>query len=300
MTRHILITGAHGFLGQYVLEELYPSTQDVFFCLSRTNPFGSHEHKNFHWIPCDLTEGIPLSPLPERIDGILHLAQSNHYRSFPKRANDIFDVNVGSTQRLLDLAYKRHTSHFMFTSTGSIYEKTGTWGEENVVSPKGYYPLTKYLCEEMIKAYQDHFSICILRLFHLFGPRQQQDRLIPSLIMRIENEEVIELRGGINGPLVCPTFIQDTARLLKECISHQWNGIYNVGSKEVISLRALCNLIGDILKKNVSFHVSSLPYPSVLPHLEKISKIIDLSSFTPLEEGLRAMISRGHHDQKVS
>ena len=62
----------------------------------------------------------------------MHLAQSPRYRDFPEGALDVFEVNVGSTQRLLDWACRQGVKRFIYASSGGVYGHGEAPFEEDV------------------------------------------------------------------------------------------------------------------------------------------------------------------------
>src|SRR4051794_19992733 len=94
----IVVTGATGFLGAHVLPHLVDRGEVVAVHRARTRPPAV---EGVTWVGTDLaTES--LDALPDRVDAIAHLAHSRHYRELPDRIRDVFDVNLGSTLRLLE------------------------------------------------------------------------------------------------------------------------------------------------------------------------------------------------------
>jgi nucleoside-diphosphate-sugar epimerase len=280
---HILLTGATGFLGSSLLPLLVEKRMNVF-CLGKRAPFLKQE--NIHWVESDLSSSLDRSKLPGRIDAVIHLAQSHDYRHFPELANAIFDINIGGTQRLLDLAYRLQAGYFLFTSTGSVYENiTGVCDEEMALKPSSYYANSKYCAEKLITAYNSCYPTAILRLFNLYGPKQT-DKLIPHVIQSIMEGRPITLRGSGTGPFLKPTFVEDIAYLILSALEHKWAGLYNVASQEGIYLKDLASMIGGLLGKEPTFQIDNHPYLSLNPSLARLESIYDLRLFTPLSEGI--------------
>ena len=85
---------------------------------------------------------------------VIHLAQSEHFRESPSKACNIFRVNVESTARLLDYAYRsRKAFHLRIFSSVYGYEvKISRKNAPVVDSGKlGYYLSSKYASEMLVK-----------------------------------------------------------------------------------------------------------------------------------------------------
>ncbi|MBL4886612.1 MAG: NAD(P)-dependent oxidoreductase, partial [Planctomycetaceae bacterium] len=167
----ILLTGITGFLGR----QLAPMLGDhELFAISRGSHKSGFQPDNINWIEADLSQHLDPAILPASMDAIIHLAQSDHYRSFPDGAADMFKVNVEVPAILLAWAQKAGVSRFVAASTGTVYEPfTGAMTENSSVSPTGYYGASKLAAEALALAYQGVFDVCQLRVFFLYGPRQE-------------------------------------------------------------------------------------------------------------------------------
>ena len=100
MKKTILITGSNGLIGYTLLEKL--SNNNFVYALSRKKI--ELKHDNFKNIICDLSKPLDVEKLPKKVDIIYHLAQSEHFRNFPEKSTDIFNVNTISTLSLLEYA----------------------------------------------------------------------------------------------------------------------------------------------------------------------------------------------------
>ena len=97
----ILITGITGLIGRHLSEELSNLGHNIYGVTRR--PCSKSSYKA---VVIDLSSDWKISELPTNIDVIYHLAQSDKFRDFPAGAQDIFQVNINSTAKLLDYAKK--------------------------------------------------------------------------------------------------------------------------------------------------------------------------------------------------
>ena len=98
----ILVTGSNGLLGSSLIEKQHKNGHDVVAISKK----GLSKDKNISYLELDLSKEWDIDCLPKNIDSIYHLAQSNEFRNFPHQALDIFTVNLASTAKLLDYAYR--------------------------------------------------------------------------------------------------------------------------------------------------------------------------------------------------
>src|SRR5262245_61485639 len=114
----IVLTGGTGFIGRNLLNHLCPR-HEVFVLARRGSVWPSPARAC--WIEQDLARAVEVSRLPSPIDAVIHLAQSSLYKQFPDKAEDIFQINVESTFRLLEYARRASAKSFLFASTGGVY-----------------------------------------------------------------------------------------------------------------------------------------------------------------------------------
>lgn len=284
----ILITGAAGFLGNHFITQML-NTESVFIIyLGRTKININNDH--LYFIHADLSKKIPIRKLPSKIDAVFHFAQSYNYKNFPAKAHDIFSINTCSTQNLLDIAVKTKVENFIYSSTGSVYEPENTGEENNFVSPRSFYGASKLCSENIIYTYGNYFNTCILRLFNLFGPNQQSDRLIPSIIKKIDLNERIQLRGGPNGPTIFPTFIDDAVNFFIKAYEQSWSGTYNAAGINSYSLREVAHKIGRILNKDPIFEEFISPHIQANISFDKLKQVYDTTTLCDFNKSLEKTV----------
>ena len=97
----VLITGANGLWGMSVTRSLLKRGHRVFALVRDSTAI---KHENLTPVPADLATSWDVCCLPRRADVVIHLAQSNRFRDFPEGSEDVFNVNISTTAKLLDYA----------------------------------------------------------------------------------------------------------------------------------------------------------------------------------------------------
>jgi UDP-glucose 4-epimerase len=283
----VLVTGASGFIGRRLVPRLTREGHDVF-CVRREGAARATAGTDVFW---DLENATPPSDLPDRIDAVAHLAQARHYRDFPEDAPEMFRVNVAATAALLEYSRQARASVFCLISSGTVYEPyEGVIGEDAPVAPTRYLGASKLAAETLARPYADLFDVSILRLFFPYGPGQTE-RLVPDVIERVRNGRPVHLALDGEGLRLVPTFVDDIAAVIETALAVRWRGVFNVASPAVVSLRELAEVIGRALGKQPCFEVNDRKAGAIVPDLERLRCRFDLSSFTPLEEGIRRTVA---------
>ena len=242
----ILITGTTGLVGGKLIPAL-GAAHELFGICRRALPL----QLPATGIVLDLASDWSVDDLPDRVDVIIHLAQSNQWQDFPDAALDIFGVNVNATARLLDYAVKSGVTHFVLASTGGLYGNSSEPITEAAPlrTPEGplqYYFGTKRASELLALSYRDRFCVSILRPFFVYGAGQRSPKLVPRLIDNVRSRTAIRVRGD-SGTVLNPAHVDDMVQVVGACLRQRHQGIVNIGGGQVTSIRAMATRIGGLL-----------------------------------------------------
>jgi len=290
----ILITGSSGLLGPEVIRAL--SHEHNIMALMRAMP--KIKDDAIEYLICDLSEAFDVNQLPKHVDIIIHLAQSPHYRDFPNQADHVFRVNCDSTARLLDYARIAGVKHFVFTSTGSVYEPYDSELLESAsLAPTSFYANSKLIAERLLVSYETYFKITVLRLFFLYGPSiTPKHTLINMLVNRIKQGEEV-LIDGVNGKGLqfVPTLTRDVADCIRRVVNEGLAGTFNFANPTKSSLASIVEAIGEQL--GVQAHIKYRPdtsAPTIIPNMDKFMRHAPDFRFTSFNEGLKYLLCDAH------
>jgi UDP-glucose 4-epimerase len=283
----ILVTGGTGFLGSRLLPML--AAHEVF-ALTRRAPPACGDHVS--WIEADLGGELDTAMLPDKMDAIIHLAQSDAYKGFPDSAADMLRVNVEAPSQLLQWGCKAGVDRAVLASTGSVYEPyVDRMDEEAPLRPTGYYPASKLAMETLSQAYASRFAVSNLRVFFLYGPGEST-MLIARLIASVRSGGEVTLPPDGEGLVLTPTYVDDCAGVFARACADGWQGVWNVASPQAVSLGALVRTIGKHVGREPSIRtVEDAATSRIVPDLAKLGGRIDLGAFLGLEAGLSKTIA---------
>lgn len=285
MKKRLLITGATGLVGQQAVEVLKHSY--VIDAIVRKRTISNNEVVVYH--ETDFSSNSLPETLPTKIDAVIHLAQSNNMRAFPQEAIDIFNVNVKATQLLLDYAQRAGASSFILASTGGLYGMSNDHFTEN--SPiqlssgdLSYYFRSKYVAENLAVAYSECMSIHILRPFFVYGASQKRSMLLPRLVENVQLGNPIRLQGEA-GLLINPVHVRDVVKLIEACLSIPHSQTVNVAGPDIISLKAIVEMMSVRLGKQPIFNYAEGLPVSIVADNSLMKSLIQRPLIT-LEDGL--------------
>jgi len=251
----VLLTGANGLLGRKLAEQLLLRGHFVYGMV-HSQP--SKPIAGIDYLIVNLNTNWPLSSLPDTVDAVIHLAQSAHFREFPEKALDVFQVNIASTARLLDYARRVGVRKFVYASSGGVYGNGRDAFRENspIVFPGqlGYYLGSKLCGEVMVQSYAAVFQVVLLRFFFMYGPGQNRTMLLPRLMDSIKSGKPVILQGN-DGIRINPVHVVDAAAATIAAVEQAESATFNISGPDVLSLRQICDAMGEFLGVEPQFQI---------------------------------------------
>jgi len=249
----VVVTGGNGLVGHEVIHQLAEQGDEVI-CLGRKPPETFNETVRF--VEADLGQALECSSLPDRVDAVIHLAQSARFNEFPAGARDMFAVNIAAPISLLDWARQAGVRSFVHASSGGLYGNGAEPFKETapLQIPKrlAFYLSTKHAIEQLAAAYGEHFSVVALRYFFVYGDRQRRTMLMPRLVTNVREGNVITLQGA-DGMRINPVHVRDAAAAAIAAAKKEVAGVINVAGPDVVSLRQIAETIGEHIGRSPVF-----------------------------------------------
>jgi UDP-glucose 4-epimerase len=288
--KSILITGSNGLIGHELVNNL--KNEHEVYAISRSMK-GNVD--GIEYINVNFSENWSEEILPKQIDVIYHLAQSEHFREFPSKSLEIFNVNTSSTLKLLEYGRKAQCKQFIYASSGGVYgnAEKGFVEDEPLVNKGnlGFYLSTKFCSELLVENYNSFFDIVITRFFFVYGERQDKSMLIPRLIENIKNGNEISLQGN-EGIKINPIYVTDASNALSQMIAlSKGNYKFNIGGNEILSLREICETIGELIGKAPKFKILKEEPKNLIGDISKMKEMLT-TPVTSINSGLSSLLSK--------
>src|SRR5262245_48843687 len=188
----ILLTGASGNLGSYVLRELRGSTHEVIAWS------GTREGALFGFAlaPVDFTQSASLTAAcaslrQRRPEVVIHTAAMARIDACSRQPDRARQVNVDATEALLAAAADIG-ARSLYISTDLVFDgTTGNYSESDAPRPLSKYAQTKLAAENLCLGFA---NTLVVRLSLLFGPSENGRR-------SFFDEQVLALRRHTPLPL---------------------------------------------------------------------------------------------------
>lgn len=171
----VLVTGASGFLGGHLVEELVRRGYSVRAFVRRTSDTRLLRELEVEISVGDITAPETLPPAMRGVDAVVHLAA--YYTFFGKR--ELYElVNVKGTEWVARAALESGVKRFIYcSSTEAIGPVKNPPGDENSpLNPQFEYGRSKARAEEVVRRLaREGLEYTIVRPSGIYGPRNVDD-----------------------------------------------------------------------------------------------------------------------------
>jgi len=316
-----LITGAAGFIGSNILEQLLKLNQTVIGMdnLSTGNLYNidialskvsQHQSKRFNFIQGDISDISNCQTCCEGVDIVLHQAALGSVKLSLEDPISSHRSNVDGFVNMLIAARDTKVKRFIYASSSAVYGDANQLPvmEENTGNPISPYAATKLTNEIYANVFARCYGLeCIgLRYFNIYGPRQDPNgpyaAVIPKWIASLLHGEAVYIYGDGNTTRdFC--YIDDViqANLLAATVNNDEaiGEVFNIALGESISLNQLFYLISDIIKtEKPKLTISNPVYSDFRPgdvrhslsDISKAKKYLDYRPTHTVRDGLKEYI----------
>jgi dTDP-glucose 4,6-dehydratase len=276
--KSILVTGCAGFIGSnfvpYFIDR-YPDYKIINLDLltyagDLENLKEVEENNNYTFIKGNICNRELVEFIFDTYDirGVIHFAAESHVDNSIKNPGVFIETNVNGTFTLLDVAYKKWMDkpfqyrigyegcRFHHISTDEVYgtlNETDLFTEETPYAPNSPYSASKASSDMIVRSYQETYGMntVITNCSNNYGPKQHDEKLIPTIIRKALAGEAIPIYGdGKN--------IRDWLYVLDHCkgidlVYHTGKeaNVYNIGGRNERTNLQIVDRICTILDEKV-------------------------------------------------
>ncbi|MBD3212666.1 MAG: NAD-dependent epimerase/dehydratase family protein [Candidatus Lokiarchaeota archaeon] len=280
----ILVTGASGFIGNYVINYLIKTNNEII-ATSRN----IKKARDFSWfnkieyIPCDLNNKKKnYFNFFNKPDILIHLS----WEGLPKYKELFhFEKNLINNYYFIKNLIRNGLNDISITGTCFEYGmQSGVLKEDIKTEPITSYGIAKDSLRRFIEKLNEkyRFNYKWIRLFYLYGQGQNPKSLIPQLKKAIDRRDVeFNMSGGEQ--LRDYLEVEKAAEYVcKIALQNEINGAINCCSGSPISIRNLVERIIEINNSKIKLNLGYYPYPDYVPMAfwgdnSKLNKILKLN-----------------------
>jgi len=229
----ILITGANGFLGYYLVEQLLAKKFSVIATGKGECRLPFTHDLNFQWLTMDFTDPFSIHDVFGNIkpDVVVHSGAMSKPDECEVDQMKAYLVNVEGTVQLL-INSEELKSFFVFLSTDFVFDgERGMYSEEDVPRPVNYYGRTKLEAEEAVKEYEHDWAI--VRTVLVYGKNHSgHNNLLKIVREKLEKGEEYNV---FDDQVRTPTYVEDLAKGIVSIIERKATGVFHLSGKDVLT-----------------------------------------------------------------
>ena len=259
----VLITGITGFLGSHIAENIVTNNIEVIGLKRKgSNIWRCQEFSDkIHWVDID-NEGLFKEELSKySFDTIIHGSwigvESNERDNLSLQAK-----NISFLVELLEVAKQVGVKKFIFLGSQAEYGNVnGKISEEEKTEALNAYGSVKLACLEIVKTFcnSNHINWIWLRLFSLFGEKENQNWLIPSLINSMLIDKQMDFTPGEQK--YAYMYVKDFALIVRKITTLSiHSGIYNISSNKTRTIKSLIEDIRNLVNPKFILNFGALNY----------------------------------------
>lgn len=219
--KKILVTGADGFIGSHLVEELQDSGHDIraFVYYNSFNSWGwldtfpRERLKDIEIFSGDIRDPNGVRQAMKDIDEVYHLAALIGIPFSYHSPDSYIDTNIKGTLNVLQGAKELGTKRVLVTSTSEVYgtAKYVPIDEKHPMQGQSPYSATKIGADRMAESFYKSFNLpmTIVRPFNTYGPRQSARAVIPTIITQLLAGKG-EIKLGSLSPTRDFNYVKDT------------------------------------------------------------------------------------------
>ena len=308
----ILVTGGGGFIGSNMVRFLAQQGLKVrAFDLSEQisenpPPPGVEVYRG------SILDANNVANAAHGCDYVIHLAAMLGVKRTETKMLDTLNVNIQGTVNILAECVKEKIKKIVFASSSEVYgdQVKIPISEENPLSPKSIYAVTKLAGEEYVKAYSSRYGLeySIVRFFNVYGPAQVAEFVMPRFIKRVlDNKPPRVYDKGDQIRSFC--YVDDVLKGIYLALTNDKSSseIINIGNdREPITVRDLAYKVISIAGKNFepeyvniddSDRTAEREILKRIPDISKARRVLGYEPEIPLSVGISKVMEHGNIEE---
>tara|TARA_B100000963_G_scaffold269345_1_gene237489 strand:- start:5021 stop:6025 length:1005 start_codon:yes stop_codon:yes gene_type:complete len=267
MNNKILITGADGFIGSHLTEQLVLKGFEVkaFVYYNSQNSWGwldDSEKKiksQIEVVAGDIRDYECVKSAVKGCDYIFNLASLIGIPYSYKSPSSYIDTNIKGIMNLMNAAKEKSISKIIHTSTSEVYgtAKFVPMTEKHQLSAQSPYAASKIGADQLAISYYKSFNlpVSILRPFNTYGPRQSLRAIIPTIITQFLDHKLKRIKIGNVHVTRDFNYIDDTVNAFISAIKAKniIGETINIGSGKETSIKDLLKIVSKITSRKKAF-----------------------------------------------
>jgi NAD dependent epimerase/dehydratase len=303
MNKRVLVTGADGFIGSHLTEELVRRGFQVRALVqyNSLNSWGWLDNSDarikadLDVVAGDIRDGECVRRAVAGCDWVLHLAALIAIPYSYQAPHSYVDTNIVGTLNVLQAGRDSGVARIVHTSTSEVY---GTAQfvpitESHPLHGQSPYSASKIGADQMAIAFHRSFAtpVSVIRPFNTYGPRQSARAVLPTIITQMLSG-ICRIRLGALTPTRDFNYVKDVVRgFIAMAESERAIGeVINIGSNFEISVGDAARTIADIIGLPLEIETDEARFRPAGSEVDRLwacnAKAAELIGWTPAYGGL--------------
>lgn len=304
----VLVTGAGGFVGEYLVKLLKAHNHDVVAIGINNGAFLKELS-----VPTHVVNILDYPVLRETMqnvvpDAVIHLAAVSNVPISWNKPGLTIDVNIHGTVNVLQALYEVNPkAKFLNIGSSDEYGLTAKCGkpltEDMPCQPQNPYSISKYCTEQMVLQLGKKYGMNVIstRSFNHFGPGQAKGFVVSDFASQIKAIEAGEQEAVIRvGDLSAArdfTFVSDVVEAYVSLIEKDVeSGVYNVCSGQAMTVQEILDMMLHLSSKEIKVEIDEGKFrPSEVPFFvgcaDKLSNATGWKVSTDIIDGLKNILN---------
>jgi NAD dependent epimerase/dehydratase len=260
----VLVTGADGFIGSHLVEQLVADGHEVRALVQYNsfNSWGLLDHSplrhEIEVVSGDVRDAQFCNGIAKGIETVFHLAALIAIPYSYAAPDSYVETNVRGTLNICQAALNAGCSRVIHTSTSEVYgtARYVPIDEAHPLQAQSPYSASKIGADAIATSFHSAFDLplTIARPFNTYGPRQSARAVIPTIIAQIA-AGAKEIKLGDVSPTRDFNYVEDTCRgfIALAAAPEAIGKTVNIASNYEISVLDTLQMIRDIMGSSVEF-----------------------------------------------
>ena len=258
----VLVTGAAGFIGSAVCEELHRRGHEVvgvdslnetlYPAAPRMARLHELRRREVAEIRIEDLRTCDVDSLLAGVEGVIHEAAIPGLGPSWTSIEEYTSNNIIGTYRLAEAVTRSQVHACVLASTSSVYGAIATGSELSRLSPASPYGITKLAGEQTwasVVGNKSGITTAVLRYYSVYGPMQRPDMAIGRFMKAIAQGEALTVTGTGEQTRTY-SYISDVADVTVSALEVRATGTFNIAGAEQVSVLELVALLGDVIGRD--------------------------------------------------
>ncbi|MCC6290354.1 MAG: SDR family oxidoreductase [Chitinophagaceae bacterium] len=240
----VVITGANGLLGQYLIRDMAKAGFEVFATNRGASRLPEYEGLEYEYASIDIRdkEAVQQYLFDIRPGIVIHAAAIAQPDACELNKEECRDININATAYIIEAAEKL-SARLIYVSTDFIFNGDGgPYREDDLPAPVNFYGESKLASEEIVQKSKTNWAI--VRTILVYGTILSGTRsnVVTWVKDNLEKGNHIKV---VNDQVRTPTYVEDLSKGIVLIAQQNAKGIFNISGKEVFTPYEMAAQVAD-------------------------------------------------------